>query len=132
MNFPYLGGEDNNFRIPLCGIEKRFVTKGQTFDDILEVFTWSLSMLATKQRPSCRHDGTMWIATDCWRSRINGSLPLEQCEVVGKCLSIYSGSHSTTKRLVSVSNVELRLQMLGALAPMPTGEDPRADSQFVI
>ena len=76
MNFPYLGGEDNNFRIPLCGIEKGFVAKGKTFDAILEVLTWSLAMLAAKEWPSCRHDGTVWKPTDCWRSRKKGSLPI--------------------------------------------------------
>jgi hypothetical protein len=67
MNFPFL--MDNKFRIPICGIEKGFVAKGETFDCILEIIAWSLTLLGEKQWPTCRHDGSPWNLSDGWRSK---------------------------------------------------------------
>ena len=45
LSLPGVKGHEN-LRIPLAAIQKRFLLKFQTFDDILQVVTWSLKFCA--------------------------------------------------------------------------------------
>ena len=61
MNFPGLGDEYKNLRLPLFAINKKFMAKGgKTIDDVCEVLRWSFVCMATGQMPTARHDGSPW------------------------------------------------------------------------
>lgn len=74
MSFPGLVGKGKHVRIPLFGLEKHFVVKGETFNSIMEVVKWSLTMLAAGQRPTCRHDNGEWRPSDKCRAKLSGNL----------------------------------------------------------
>ena len=62
-------------RVPFTVIQKKYVVAEDTFDDIMEVFCWSMKCLADGQYPSCRHDGQPWIQSDKARKSLKGGLP---------------------------------------------------------
>jgi len=70
MNFPGLSGKWKDVRLPLAVINKKFVVKEHTFDDILSVVTWSLRALAANRFPSSRHDRTTWTKLDVKRKHL--------------------------------------------------------------
>ena len=72
-------------RIPLFAIESRFVVKGTTFDDVLDVIRWSLVQCFVGSFPSCRHDGEPWTQSDTRRKNMKGSLLTKStlCRVLG-------------------------------------------------
>ena len=76
MDFPGLGDEYANLRLPLFAINKKFLAKGgKTLDDVCEVLRWSFVCMATGQMPTARHDGSPWgegIGTDRKASDLRG------------------------------------------------------------
>ena len=62
-----------------CCIEKMYLCrcgcKGRcTFDAIMRVFVWCLDLVMMKNWPTCRRDGSPWLKSDKWRSRMSGAL----------------------------------------------------------
>ena len=70
MSLPGVRGRWRDLCIPLCTLPHCWVTKHNTFDDILSVMTWSLRQAARGTFPTCRHDGTPWTAEDVYRKRL--------------------------------------------------------------
>ena len=60
MSFPGLQGRWKNLRIPLVVLDHAWVAKGDSFDDCLQVLTWSLRNLALGTYPSVREDNHQW------------------------------------------------------------------------
>lgn len=73
LNFPGVSGEYAALRIPLVAMNKKFMLKGATIDDMCEVFRWSFVSLAAGVHPPCRHDGSAWTSTDSHRRRKAGT-----------------------------------------------------------
>lgn len=65
--FQALKASGKNIRVPLVSINKKFVVKQQTFDDIFEILAWSCTCLSTGSMPTCRHDATPWTQLDSSR-----------------------------------------------------------------
>ena len=57
MSVPGLNDENRNVRIPLAALPKHFVCDNDTWDDIMQVMSWSLSYLCIGEFPKMRHDG---------------------------------------------------------------------------
>jgi hypothetical protein len=70
-----LGTRWGTLRVPICGLSKKQVVPGDTFDDLLAVVAWSLQQLAVGRFPAARHDGGAWAAED-GRRRLLGGRPL--------------------------------------------------------
>ena len=51
LNLPGLTGDLGNLRIPITGLNKKFMAKGKTEDDIMEVIAWSFRCLLTGVMP---------------------------------------------------------------------------------
>ena len=60
LNFPGFGGATKNLRVPITCINRRWVQKEQTFDDILEIVTWSLKACALGRMPAARPGNQPW------------------------------------------------------------------------
>ena len=69
LSLPGLPDKWKNLRIPLAAITKKFVVKQQTFDDILEILTWSLRMCCIGNFPTHTHDGTAFGTLDRTRAK---------------------------------------------------------------
>ena len=67
--------ELRSFRVPVVGIDKRFVAKAVTYRDIQEIIAWSFRMLAIGQNPTRRHDGTPWLTTDGLKAFAGKAMP---------------------------------------------------------
>ena len=95
LNLPGLSGRNGRIRIPLCIIPDYAVSKN-TFDDIMEVFAWSMRHLLQGIRPSCRHDGQPFDKSDRQRAKDQSCLPFKACMVqsradwdwMGKCFHL--------------------------------------------
>ena len=59
-NFP---ASDSLMRCVFGAVPKRFVASG-TFEAMLRIFVWSMTILASGFMPTCRHDGTEWQGSD--------------------------------------------------------------------
>ena len=57
MNFPGQTGPEANIRICMTAINKKFMMKNVTCDDIMAVLAWSFKVLATGTMPSVNHLG---------------------------------------------------------------------------
>lgn len=57
MSVPGLHDENRNVRIPLAALPKQFVLDNDTWDDIMQVMSWSLSYFCIGEFPKMRHDG---------------------------------------------------------------------------
>ena len=57
MSVPGLHHENKNVRIPLAAVPKQFVLDHDSWDDIMQVMSWSLSYLCIGEFPKMRHDG---------------------------------------------------------------------------
>ena len=57
LNFPGLVGTDSKIRIPMAALNKKFMDKNVTCDDIMSVLCWSFKCLATGVMPSVGHLG---------------------------------------------------------------------------
>ena len=72
LNFPGLSGDNSKLRIPLAVINKRFLIKEKTMEDILCVLAWSFQWLAQGRFPVSRHDGSPFESTDAFRKQRSG------------------------------------------------------------
>jgi hypothetical protein len=70
LNFP---GLDTDLRIPICAIPKDFISKKETYDEIMAIVAWSFQQLYKGQYPSSRHDGSKWGNSDAYRKKKGGS-----------------------------------------------------------
>ena len=66
LNFPGLTGDYKNLRITVTALSHKNVC-ANTWTDINAIVKWSLQILATGQWPTCRHDGSDWLKSDCKR-----------------------------------------------------------------
>jgi len=72
INFPGLSGKWRDLRIPLTAVNKKFVMKQETFDDIMSVVAWSLQALAADRHPWMRHDLEPFMKLDAKRKKTAG------------------------------------------------------------
>ena len=72
LSFPGLQGSNKNIRVPITVLNRRFIIKDQTFEDILEVLSWSFICLSNGRFPLRRHDGSSWGHTDKQRRKDAG------------------------------------------------------------
>ena len=72
LSFPGLQGSNKNLRVPITVLNRRFIIKDQTFEDILDVVAWSFICLSNGCFPVRRHDGTSWGDTDKQRRKDAG------------------------------------------------------------
>jgi hypothetical protein len=86
INLPGLEGSDSLLRIPITAMNKKFMVKFETYDDILEIVAWSFQQLLLGTHSSQRHDNTAFNKTDSKRAKMKGK-PLNVtgvlCEVRG-------------------------------------------------
>ena len=86
MSLPGMTGKWRDLRIPLAALGAEWVAKDATFDDILEVISWSLKFAALDVAPPARHDGSPWRASDSQRKAAAGKplgCPALLCQVTG-------------------------------------------------
>ena len=69
LSLPGLPAAFKTFRVPLAAITKKFVIKGDTFDDILSIVQWSLEACALGVFPARRHDGAVFQRSDKQRAK---------------------------------------------------------------
>jgi hypothetical protein len=70
-----LPGQSNSqkqLRVPVTCINKKFLLKGETWEQILAVMSWSFQQLAIGEHPRSRHDGSDWLASDRCRAKLAG------------------------------------------------------------
>ena len=72
LSFPGLTGEFSKMRVPITAINKRFVVKQETMDDILQVVKWSMNSLALGKFPTVNHAGQPFNAKDKKRRGLAG------------------------------------------------------------
>lgn len=92
LNLPGLSGRNGRMRIPLVVLPDHAISD-DTFDDINEVFAWSMRHLLVGARPVCRHDGASWHTSDMYRGKKTCDLGFRACLVqargdwdwMGKC-----------------------------------------------
>lgn len=75
LNLPGLVGNAAEMRIPVCVIQKRYLVKHSTADDIMSVLAWSFQCCAVGKMPTKRHDGVAWLKLDAQRKKLS-SRPL--------------------------------------------------------
>ena len=56
LSCPGLPPPNKNMRIPICVIHRRYIVKDATFEDILDIVSWSFVWLAQGVSPPRRHD----------------------------------------------------------------------------
>ena len=69
MSLPRQSGEWKDLRIPICTMDKCWVMKHDTLDDILAIVQWSLRFVALGQTPDRRHDGSAFLRSGTSRKR---------------------------------------------------------------
>ena len=102
LNLPGLVGNAAEMRIPVCVIQKRYLVKHGTADDIMSVLTWSFQCCAVGKMPDKRHDGIPWLQLDAQRKKFSSrEIGVRGClvEVRGDWIM-----YSDTFRLPSWSN----------------------------
>ena len=80
LNFPGLTDQMGQLRVPLTSINKKFVVKGETHDDILEVIVWSLNCLVSGEMPSADHLGQPLVGT----KRVKAAKQLLPCAILAE------------------------------------------------
>ena len=70
-NLPGIGGRWRNMRIPMLVLPHSAIGPN-TWDDVLEVFAWSLIWARQGVRPPQRHDRVPWLPSDCARAKKAG------------------------------------------------------------
>ena len=85
LNLPGTTGGNSNLRLAICGVNKRFLLKNHTVDDVLEVIKWSLQHCAAGIMPAQRHDVAPWRTEDHKRRKAAGLAfpPGALCEIRG-------------------------------------------------
>jgi hypothetical protein len=71
LNFPGIE-QWNNLRMPLTVISKKYLTVGNTFDDIMDVIAWSFRMMTVGNYPTRRHDESPFRVQDTKRTKLAG------------------------------------------------------------
>ena len=71
-SFPGLTGGMAALRLPFAVILHKHCIARHTFDDLLQVFVWSLEALVTGVAPCTKHNGEAWWRTDYMRQRRAG------------------------------------------------------------
>ena len=95
INLPGLTGKNGRMRIPLVILPDHAVSE-HTFDDIMEVFAWSMRHGLAGTRATCRHDGSAWRPSDRRRAQKKGNLDFSACmnqcrgdwDWMGKCFHL--------------------------------------------
>ena len=81
INLPGLTGKNGRLRIPLVILPDSCFSEN-TFDDVMGVIAWDLSLLLTGCRAECRHDQSAWdLKTDQKRSKLHGDRGFRACLV---------------------------------------------------
>ena len=79
LNLPGLTGRNGRLRIPLVILPDGAISEN-TYDDIMEVFAWSMRHLLLGTRPEARHDSSPWHPIlDAKRSKLHGPLEFRAC-----------------------------------------------------
>lgn len=60
LSLPGVGGNSSAMRIPILGINKKFMMKDETWDAIFKVLAWSFKAAALGRCPKTRHDNSPW------------------------------------------------------------------------
>ena len=96
INLPGLQGRNGRMRIPLVVLPDHAVCSN-TYDDIMEVFAWSMRHLLVGSHPNARHDGSAWNSSDRQRKKKAGAkLDFQAClnqvradwDWMGKCFHL--------------------------------------------
>ena len=80
LNLPGVGGKYKNMRIPLLVLMQSQVSK-HTWDDAMEIVSWSLRRAIFGKPATERHDGQPWLKSDVNRSKRAGDLRVKSCLV---------------------------------------------------
>jgi hypothetical protein len=80
INLPGLKGKNGRMRIPLVVLPDHAISDN-TFDDIMEVFAWSMRHALSGTKPEARHDNFCWKASDHKRKNSHGALGFQACMV---------------------------------------------------
>ena len=80
INLPGLKGKNGRMRIPLVVLPDHAISDN-TFDDIHEVFAWSMRHMLSGTWPEARHDNAMWDASDSRRKKHHGAIGFQACLV---------------------------------------------------
>ena len=70
LYMPGLPPGKQELRLPICGLNRKFVVASHTFDDICAIIAWSFQQCALGTMPSCRHDGSQFNCTDSKRKKM--------------------------------------------------------------
>jgi hypothetical protein len=62
----------HDMRIPIFAMQKHWLQKETTYDEVMKVISWSLVHAAAGRNPITRHDGTPFSTKDAWRLRRAG------------------------------------------------------------
>ena len=73
LSLPGLCSSGAQLRLPLFGINKKYLLTNATYDDLFTVLSWSFRCLAVGHHPAARHDGAAWHKSDAKRRRAAGS-----------------------------------------------------------
>lgn len=74
LYMPGLPPGKQELRIPICGLNRKFVVATHTFDDICSIIAWSFQQCALGTMPSCRHDGSRFDSTDAKRKKLANTI----------------------------------------------------------
>ena len=81
LNLPGVGGKYKNMRIPLCTLLQSQVSEN-TWDDVMEIVSWSLRHAILGKHPAARHDQQPWLKSDLKRARAaSTNLRMKSCLV---------------------------------------------------
>ena len=69
LSLPGLCSSGAQLRLPLFGINKKYLFTNATYDDLFTVLSWSFRCLAVGHHPAARHDGAARCqeASCCWQ-----------------------------------------------------------------
>ena len=73
LSLPGVGGGFASLRLPLMAMNKKFMLKHQTLDQVFAVLVWSFECLAVGEMPRSRHDGSPFLPSDSERRRQAGT-----------------------------------------------------------
>lgn len=89
MRLPGQAGRWKHMRMPLTAVSRKQISE-HTWHDIMAVLKWSFTHCAAGTRPTIRHDGSAWRASDSYRSRLvlksgrlHDGVRASLCEVCG-------------------------------------------------
>ena len=83
LSLPGLSAPWDALRVPLAGVNRKFLVKQATLDDLCDVLAWSFQQLALGIFPLARHDKSAFIDTDNHRRKQAGK-PLLLRAILGE------------------------------------------------